>query len=83
MPETVQIFKSENLLQNLDTHTSPGESIARSEQFLIEQEDLVMGDPEKAEDLISFFSSVFTVKVCLQPPRAAFLVAEFEGDKYC
>lgn len=46
-PETVQIFGSENSLQSLDTQTSPG--------------DLVVGDPEKAQDLISFFSSVFAV----------------------
>lgn len=45
--------------------------------------DLVMGDTEKVEDLISFFSSVFTVKVCLQPRRAVCLGAEFEGNKYC
>lgn len=37
MRETVQIFKSKNL-QNLDTQTSPVESIASSEQFLIGQE---------------------------------------------
>lgn len=42
-----------------------------------------MGDMEKAEDLGFFSSLVFAVKVCLQPHRAACLVAEFEGGKDC
>lgn len=84
MTETVQIFKSKNL-QNLDTQTFPEESIARKYIRTIPDRagDLVMGHIEKAEDLFFFFSSFFAVKICLQPHRAACLVAEFEGDKYC
>lgn len=54
MRETVRIFKSKNL-QNLDTQTSPGESIASSEQFLTGQETWSWGIWKRLKILLFSF----------------------------